>query len=207
MDLTGIVGGHITAKNIGEVVKTAKSVFLESGHETSKGEGRAKLYNFFKGEMENIKATLTKVDDKGNKKPKYAVLKKFLVGEGIFKNNAHYDRAMVSINHFNRSVVKLAKLETLQKEKEAFEVKLEACKNAEERGELLKQKYIEDEGKDAEANIAKRDAKRQATLKHVLALSNIDNLRTLHREDIKAIGVLASVLAQYTKENVKSATA
>lgn len=207
MNVEQIVLGHITKENIGEIVKQAKSTFTESSHETTKGEGRAVLYNFFKEKFEEIKETLTICDEKGVTKPKYAVLKKFLIGEGIFKGADHYNRAMVSINHHNRSIAKLEKLKAEQVVKAEFQARIDACEgDAEKEGELLKEQYIIDKGIEAEGSIAKRENERQSVLKNVKSLSNIDNLRKLHRDDNGAILELARVIGQYAKENAKSQT-
>ena len=201
MDLNVLVGGHITAENVKDVVKTAKGLFLESGHETSKGEGRAKLYNYFKGEMENIKATLTIPDNKGGIKPKYAVLKKFLIGEGIFKNTAHYDKAMVSINHHNRNVVKLAKAEAELEVKQARQAEYDALETDAEKKEWVQAEAGRAFDEDVAGRAEKREKERQTVLKSVLALTEIDNLRKLHREDNGAILELTKTLAQFAKEN------
>lgn len=208
MNVNDVVnGGVINAENIGEVVKTAKSIFAETSHETSKGEGRANIYNFFKSQFDSIKETLTIPNEKGDTKPKYAVLKKFLIGEKIFTDNDHYNRAMVSINNHNRGLAKLAKLKDAQAVKAELDARIEACDgDIEKIADIKREQFILEAGQEAEQATEKREGARQAVLKNVKALTNIDNLRKLHREDMAEINQLLTTVKSFIAENVQSDT-
>ena len=200
MNLKDILTGNITASNIEAIVKTAKATFSETNHETSKGEGRTGIYNFFKEHFGEIKETLQIPDNKGGMKPKYAVLKKFLIGEKIFKDSGHYDRALVSINHFNRATVKAEKagLELVAKQEKQAEY--EALETDEARAEWVKQDFLDNCGKEADAKQVKREKVRGNVNKAISCLTDLDNLRHLHREDVKGLELMLETVKSYTKE-------